>query len=128
MAAIGMKGLSVWQAFACAAAFLLSIHLPCVRQLLCKLKLINKQANPGPNTTWLHHFVPAAPGLHMKLCLQGLPGCLPWGVMQTYINDYLHLNKGLTVELATVVVLLFGIGCGVGVIAGGAAGQLLYNW
>lgn len=48
--------------------------------------------------------------------------------MQTYINDYLHLNKGLSVELATVVILLFGIGCGVGVIAGGAAGQLLYNW
>eukprot|EP00878_Enallax_costatus_P035709 GHUV01039910.1.p1 GENE.GHUV01039910.1~~GHUV01039910.1.p1 ORF type:complete len:368 (+),score=86.75 GHUV01039910.1:356-1459(+) len=62
------------------------------------------------------------------IILQGLPGCLPWGVMQTYINDYLHLNKGFSVELATVVILLFGIGCGVGVIAGGAAGQLLYNW
>ncbi|KAF6255108.1 major facilitator superfamily domain-containing protein [Scenedesmus sp. NREL 46B-D3] len=58
----------------------------------------------------------------------GLPGCLPWGVMQTYINDYLHLNKGYSVEKATVVILLFGLGGGVGVLAGGAAGQLLYNW
>eukprot|EP00879_Flechtneria_rotunda_P006260 GHRR01006579.1.p1 GENE.GHRR01006579.1~~GHRR01006579.1.p1 ORF type:complete len:583 (+),score=156.80 GHRR01006579.1:972-2720(+) len=62
------------------------------------------------------------------IILQGLPGCLPWGVMQTYITDYLHINKGYTVELATVVLLLFGVGCAVGVIAGGAAGQLLYNW
>lgn len=59
---------------------------------------------------------------------QGLPGCLPWGVMQTYINDYLHLNKGFSVEMATVVILMFGLGGGAGVLAGGAAGQLLYNW
>uniref|UniRef100_A0A383W382 Major facilitator superfamily (MFS) profile domain-containing protein n=1 Tax=Tetradesmus obliquus TaxID=3088 RepID=A0A383W382_TETOB len=62
------------------------------------------------------------------IILQGLPGCLPWGVMQTYINDYLHLNKGFSVEMATVVILMFGLGGGVGVLAGGAAGQLLYNW
>lgn len=48
--------------------------------------------------------------------------------MQTYINDYLHTQKGLSIELATTVILLFGIGCAVGVIAGGAAGQALYNW
>jgi hypothetical protein len=23
------------------------------------------------------------------LVLQAVPGCLPWGVMQTYLNDYL---------------------------------------
>lgn len=48
--------------------------------------------------------------------------------MQTYINDYLHQQKGLSVELATTVILAFGVGCAVGVIAGGAAGQALYNW
>jgi len=64
----------------------------------------------------------------VPVLLQGIPGSLPWGVMQTYINDYLHLNKGLSVELATTVLLLFAIGCAVGVIAGGAAGQALYNW
>lgn len=62
------------------------------------------------------------------LPVQGLFGCLPWGVMQTYINDYLHQQKGLSVELATTVILAFGVGCAVGVIAGGAAGQALYNW
>jgi predicted MFS family arabinose efflux permease len=48
--------------------------------------------------------------------------------MQTYINDYLHLNKGYSVEMSTVIILLFGLGGGLGVLAGGAAGQLLYNW
>jgi hypothetical protein len=48
--------------------------------------------------------------------------------MQTYINDYLHTQKGLSIELATTVIMLFGVGCAIGVIAGGAAGQALYNW
>jgi hypothetical protein len=37
-------------------------------------------------------------------------------------------EKGFTVQVATLVLLLFGLGGGVGIIAGGAAGQLLYNW
>lgn len=35
--------------------------------------------------------------------VQGLPGCLPWGVLLTYLTDFLAQNKGLTVEKATVV-------------------------
>jgi predicted MFS family arabinose efflux permease len=62
------------------------------------------------------------------LLLQGLFGCLPWGVVQTYINDYLHQQKGLSVELATTVLTVFGVGCAFGVIVGGTAGQALYNW
>ncbi|KIZ04154.1 major facilitator superfamily MFS-1 [Monoraphidium neglectum] len=62
------------------------------------------------------------------LITQAIPGCLPWGMMQTYFNDYLSQEKGFTVQVATLVLLLFGLGGGVGIIAGGAAGQLLYNW
>ncbi|KAI8473562.1 MAG: major facilitator superfamily domain-containing protein, partial [Monoraphidium minutum] len=69
----------------------------------------------------------AAPS-NWVLIWQAVPGCLPWGVMQTYLNDYLSQEKGFSVQVATVVLLLFGIGGGVGIIAGGAAGQLLYNW
>lgn len=61
------------------------------------------------------------------IILQGLPGCLPWGVMLTYFNDFLSQEKGFTVQLATVVLLLFGLGGGGGVILGGAVGQILYN-
>lgn len=59
--------------------------------------------------------------------LQGLPGCLPWGAMQTYLNDYLSQDKGLGVQQATAVLLAFGVGGAVGVVAGGSAGQWLYN-
>ncbi len=47
--------------------------------------------------------------------------------MLTYMNDYLSQEKGFTVESATVVLLLFGIVGGVGIAAGGAGGQWLYN-
>lgn len=35
--------------------------------------------------------------------VQGLPGCFPWGVLLTYLTDFLAQNKGMTVERATVV-------------------------
>ena len=58
---------------------------------------------------------------------QGLPGSLPWGVMLTYLNDYLSHDKGFTVQAATLMLLLFGLGGGAGVVGGGALGQVLYN-
>lgn len=58
---------------------------------------------------------------------QGLPGCLPWGMLLTFFNDYLAQNKGLSVSTATTVVLAVGIGGAVGVIGGGLLGQWLYN-
>jgi predicted MFS family arabinose efflux permease len=45
----------------------------------------------------------------------------------TFLSDYLSQNKGLSVEQATFVLLLLGIGGAVGVLAGGAAGQLMYK-
>lgn len=59
--------------------------------------------------------------------LQGLPGCIPWGVMFAFFNDFLHDDKGLSVETATGVTLWFGVGAAVGNIAGGVLGQYLYN-
>ena len=35
--------------------------------------------------------------------IQGLFGCLPWGVLLTYLTDYLAQNKGLSVPTATMV-------------------------
>jgi len=58
---------------------------------------------------------------------QGLPGCLPWGMLLTFLNDYLAQNKGLAVSTATTVVLAVGIGGAIGVIGGGLLGQWLYN-
>ena len=58
---------------------------------------------------------------------QGLFGCLPWGMLLTFLNDYLAQDRGLSVATATVVVLAVGIGGGIGVIGGGVLGQWLYN-
>ena len=35
--------------------------------------------------------------------LQGLFGCLPWGMILTYLNDFLSQNKGLSEQTATLV-------------------------
>ena len=62
------------------------------------------------------------------LCiLQGLPGCLPWGILLTFLNDFLAQEKGISVAKATSIVLMVGIGGACGVIAGGLLGQYLYN-
>ena len=35
--------------------------------------------------------------------LQGLPGSLPWGVLLTFLNDFLSQHKGMSVAQATLV-------------------------
>ena len=62
------------------------------------------------------------------IVLQAVPGSLPGGVIGTYLNDYLSQDKGFSVPLATVAVLVFNLGGGAGLVAGAGAGQLLYNW
>lgn len=57
---------------------------------------------------------------------QGIPGCVPWGVIFAFFNDFLH-EKGLSVEMATGVTLWFGVGAAIGNVAGGVLGQRLYN-
>ena len=62
------------------------------------------------------------------LCFaQGIPGCVPWGVMNTFFADYLAQDRGMGVAAATNVVVVFGAGSVVGSIAGGTGGQWLYN-
>jgi len=58
---------------------------------------------------------------------QGAPGCIPWGVVNTYLNDYLSTNRGMTVEGATLIILIFGVGNGAGVTFGGIGSTYLYS-
>ena len=44
-----------------------------------------------------------------------------------YIVDYLHVQKGLSVQQGTVAVTVFGIGAVIGTIVGGVVGQWIYN-
>ncbi|CAL5223333.1 g5832 [Coccomyxa viridis] len=59
--------------------------------------------------------------------LQGLPGSLPWGVLLTFLNDFLSQHKGMSISQATLVMTVWGLGGGVGVVGGGAIGQCLHN-
>ncbi|CAM9283181.1 unnamed protein product, partial [Phaeothamnion confervicola] len=58
---------------------------------------------------------------------QGIPGCVPWGVVGTYMNDFLQRQKGLSVTAASFVIFLFGIGGVIGAIIGGPLGSYLYQ-
>ena len=59
------------------------------------------------------------------LIWQGFFTSLPWGIVFVFLNDFLSQEKGFSVPDATLLVMLFGIGCAIGGILGGACGQVL---
>lgn len=59
--------------------------------------------------------------------IQGFPGCLPWGMIYVFLNDYFSTDRGLSVEGATAALTCFGVGGLAGQFFGGWAGQRLYN-
>lgn len=66
------------------------------------------------------------PSVLIILC-QGFPGCLPWGMIFVFLNDYLSSDRGMSVQGATAALTTFGLGGLVGQIFGGWFGQRLYN-
>ena len=58
---------------------------------------------------------------------QGIPGTIPWGMLNAYFVDYLHKQKGLTVEEGTIAVTCCGLGAAIGTVVGGIRGQTIYN-
>lgn len=58
--------------------------------------------------------------------LQGIPGTVPWGIFFAYFNDYLAQDKGLSVQTATLVVMVLGGAAIVGGLVGGLIGGRLY--
>ena len=59
--------------------------------------------------------------------LQGFPGCLPWGFVGVFLNDYLSSDRGMSVHYATVVLTCFNVGSIAGGVGGGLLGQRLFN-
>jgi MFS family permease len=49
------------------------------------------------------------------------------GIINTYLNDYLSSDKGLSVEGATLVVLVFGAGNFLGTLIGGIGSSRIYE-
>jgi predicted MFS family arabinose efflux permease len=59
---------------------------------------------------------------NLLLFIQGIIGTVPWGAIPLFIVKFLNENKGLSIEDATTVFLLFGVGNIAGTILGGLAG------
>lgn len=59
------------------------------------------------------------------LFIQGIAGTIPWGAF-FFLNKFLETEKHFSVEVATTIFLVFGIGMVIGTIAGGKLGQLVF--
>jgi len=59
--------------------------------------------------------------------IQALYGTIPWSVITVFLTDFLSQDIGLTINQATYVVLLFGIGSMVGGLFGGFIGSFVYS-
>lgn len=54
---------------------------------------------------WMHWktFVSLIKTPTVILCLlQGAPGCVPWGIVNSFLNDFLSENRGMSVEVRPV--------------------------
>ena len=60
--------------------------------------------------------------------IQGIPGCVPWGVIIVFLQDYLRADLGLSLERSAMVLTCFAIGGFGGQFIGGELGQRLYTW
>ena len=86
-----------------------------------------EQIKTGAQTSWISiKWVLAVPTNKFAL-LQGIPGCVPWSVINAFMNDYLATNKGLGVPHATSIMLGFSLGGFLGMVFGGILGQKAYN-
>ncbi|CAM9778721.1 unnamed protein product [Ascophyllum nodosum] len=79
--------------------------------------------HPNQKGLWL---LAGCPTVVLALA-QGPLGCIPWGVIWVYLNDFLHEERGLTIDQASLIVTLFGVGASAGQLLGAKIGQLAYN-
>jgi len=60
--------------------------------------------------------------------VQGAPGCITWGIINVFLNDFLSEDRGFSVQMATTTLMFFSAGNGIGLFSlGGGMGQKLYR-
>ncbi len=64
---------------------------------------------------------------NILVLIQGIPGCVPWGVFFIYLNDFYAQDKGFSVETATLIVMAGGAATLAGSFVGGLIGNKIYN-
>jgi len=89
------------------------------------------EVRANSTVTWVHHLKSGISLLSTKTValsfLQGAPGCIPWGIINVFLNDYLSEDRGFSVQGATTVIMCFSIGYALGLVVGGTGGKLLYK-
>ena len=58
---------------------------------------------------------------------QSVPSCVPWGVLNTFITDYVAQNRGMGIVGATNAILIYAAGGLIGTLGGAALTQRLFN-
>eukprot|EP01029_Cantina_marsupialis_P009011 TRINITY_DN2112_c0_g1_i1.p1 TRINITY_DN2112_c0_g1~~TRINITY_DN2112_c0_g1_i1.p1 ORF type:complete len:556 (+),score=86.75 TRINITY_DN2112_c0_g1_i1:90-1757(+) len=61
------------------------------------------------------------------ICTQGIVGTIPLAVMAVFMTDFLSLEKGLSVESSSLIMVVFGVGAAVGMAVGSGIGDKLYK-
>ena len=58
--------------------------------------------------------------------IQGLPGSMPWGVYTIYLHNILCVERQFTIDIASMLILAFGVGAGLGSTVAGMLCNYLY--
>ena len=58
--------------------------------------------------------------------IQGLPGSMPWGVYTIYLHNILCVERQFTIDIASMLILVFGVGAGLGSTVAGMLCNYLY--
>ncbi|MFN3284402.1 MAG: MFS transporter, partial [Pseudothermotoga sp.] len=64
---------------------------------------------------------------NLFLFLQGILGTVPWGAIPYFLVEYFRRERNLSIETATFIFLVFGIGNILGTVFGGWIGSKLYK-
>lgn len=64
---------------------------------------------------------------NLFLFFQGIAGTVPWGAIPYFLVEFFRRERGLSVESATLVFIVFGLGNVVGIVFGGWMGAKLYE-
>lgn len=62
---------------------------------------------------------------NLLLLFQTLPGVIPWSVMFVFLNDFLAQEKAYSVQTATMICMIFGVGILAGIGISGYIGDLI---
>jgi MFS family permease len=87
----------------------------------------------GSGAEYLERIRPKDLGLiftnrtNLIMFLQGIPGCIPWGVLPFFLQNFYMQEKGFSRELTTTLILIFGIGATIGGFIGGYFGERIYK-